>query len=124
MFGFSTGRSNSLYHNRRIFSHRLTSFEPRDYRVVFIVQKRLCELCSSKRPRIVLLELGGKAKNTGALYSGELALLVTNGDDRHYISSYPSTGDRYEGVSLERSCPPDSWQLFGIKREAWGCDTE
>ena len=36
----STGRSNLLYHIWRIFSHRLTSFEPRDYRVVFVIQKR------------------------------------------------------------------------------------
>ncbi len=34
-----TGRSIPFYHKRRIFVHLLTFFEPRDYRVVFVIQK-------------------------------------------------------------------------------------
>lgn len=38
VFLLLTGRSNPLYYNRRILSHWLTFWEPRDYRVVFIIQ--------------------------------------------------------------------------------------
>ena len=39
VFFVLTGRSNLLYHIWRISLHRLTFIEPRDYRVVFVIQK-------------------------------------------------------------------------------------
>ena len=45
MFFTSTGRSFFIITHRRIFAHRLTSIEPRDYRVVFVIQKKACNHC-------------------------------------------------------------------------------
>lgn len=81
------------------------------------VLTKITKICTKKQPAAALLEIGDAVRNTGMLTARSMALVLTNGHDKHAVISFPMADtDSYEAVSTDRACDPRSWKWYKRNR--------